>query len=91
MGKASGRSDNTAPMTAKPAISLSRAKGGQPVSRLARTLDSGKKGHPRNEGVLVMRKEGLAHRKKISGSLSLAGRDGDVSVQAVAGGENQSA
>ncbi len=26
-----------------------------------------KKGHPRNEAVLVMRKEGLAHRKKISG------------------------
>ncbi len=26
-----------------------------------------KKGHPRNEAVLVMRKEGLAHWKKISG------------------------
>ncbi len=26
-----------------------------------------KKGHPRNEAVLVMRKERLAHRKKISG------------------------
>ncbi len=32
------------PMTAKPAIILSRAKGRQPVSRLARTLDSGKRG-----------------------------------------------
>lgn len=33
-----------------------------------------KKGHPRNEAVLVMRKEGLAYRKKISGyhSRSLA-------------------
>ncbi|WP_405055159.1 transposase [Aeromonas veronii] len=30
--------------TAKPAISLSRAKGRQPVSRLARTRDSGKRG-----------------------------------------------
>ncbi|MFM5272834.1 IS5/IS1182 family transposase, partial [Aeromonas veronii] len=28
---------------------------------------SGKRGHPRNEAVLVMRKEGLAHWKKISG------------------------
>ncbi|HEA3202680.1 TPA: IS5/IS1182 family transposase, partial [Aeromonas veronii] len=26
-----------------------------------------KKGHPRNEAVLVMRKKGLAHWKKISG------------------------
>ncbi len=33
-----------APMTTKPAISLSRAKGRQPVFRLARTLDSGKRG-----------------------------------------------
>ena len=32
------------PMTAKPAISLSCAKGRQPVSRLARTRDSGKRG-----------------------------------------------
>ncbi|WP_421353341.1 transposase [Aeromonas veronii] len=30
--------------TAKPAISLSRAKGRQPVSRLERTRDSGKRG-----------------------------------------------
>ncbi len=51
-----------------------------------------KKGHPRNEAVLVMRKEGLAHWKKISGyhRRSLA-ENGDVSVQAVAGGKNQSA
>ncbi len=28
---------------------------------------SWKKGHPRNDAVLVMRKEGLAHWKKISG------------------------
>ncbi|WP_421264059.1 IS5 family transposase [Aeromonas veronii] len=52
---------------AKPVISLSCAKERVPVLRLARTLDSGKKGHPRNEAVLVMRKEGLAYWKKISG------------------------
>ena len=51
------------PMIAKPAISLSHAKGRQPVSSLARTLDFGKRG----PHVLVMRKEGLAHWKKISG------------------------
>ncbi len=53
-----------APMTAKPAISLSRAKVRQPVSRPARTLGYGKRGI---QAVLVMRKEGLAHWKKISG------------------------
>ena len=39
-----------------------------------------------------MRKEGLAHWKKISGgSPSLAGRDGDVSLQTVNDRQNQSA
>ncbi|WP_429123536.1 IS5 family transposase [Aeromonas veronii] len=46
-------------------------------------------GHPRNEAVLVIRKEGLPHWKKISGyhRRSLAGRDDNVSVQAVAAGK----
>lgn len=54
-----------APMTAKPAISLSRAATACiPPRKSARLW---KKGHPRNDAVLVIRKEGLAHWKKISG------------------------
>ncbi len=46
------------------------------------------KGNPRNEVALVMRKEGLAYRKKILG-YHLARQQ--RRCQAVAGGENQSA
>ena len=48
-----------------------------------------KKGHPRNEAVLVRRAGAL--EEDIGVSPSLTGRDGDVSVQAVTGGEDQSA
>ena len=47
------------------------------------------KGHPRNEAVLVMRKEGLAHWKKISGyhRRSLAG-NGDIGSSSCWQGES---
>lgn len=54
-------------MTAKPTISLSRTKGRQPEFRFASALGYGKKGTSKNDAVLVMRKKGLAHWKKMSG------------------------
>jgi len=53
----------TQPTAAQAGIRLSHAKGRQPVSRLASTRGY----RTRNEAVLAMRKEGLAHWKKISG------------------------
>ena len=73
-------------MAAKPAISLSRAMGDSLHPRGGWEMR-----HPRNDAVLVMCVRAVTLEEYIEIPPSLAGKDGDVSVQAVAGGENQSA
>lgn len=80
-----------APTTVKPAISLSSAQGATACILTSESTALWKR--DTREMMLCCDAQGRASglEEDIGVSPSLAGRDGDVSVQAVVGGENQSA